>query len=142
MSTVFDLVALVERVIAELSPGQFLTLDYSDGPPGLEPYAQLAVDGDSYYLEVVSELHLPPTQWPLYSSILRAAGWSAPDDDTANWWQTATDPHLAARALVDALMTGRGCTAPDRFSVSIGTFPAPPDGGEPLPGTRGSGLAA
>lgn len=142
MSTVFDLAAFLDRLINELGPGQFLTVDYDNGRPGFEPYAQLAVDADSYYLEVVSEFYLPPTSWPLNSSILRTAGWSPPDDDTANWWQTATDPHLAARALIRALTVGRECIAPDRFSVSIGTFPAPPDGGEPVFGPSECGLAA
>jgi len=142
VSTTFDLVTLVEQVITDLLPGQFLTLDYDSGDPGREPYAQLAIEFDEYYLEVVSEHYLPPTEWPLNTRWLRSHGWSCPDESTANWWRTTSDAHLAARALVTALTTARACREPDRFSVSIGTFSPPPGGGKPLLDTRDQMVAA
>ena len=123
---------LVEQVVTELYLGQFLILDYDSGDPGNEPYAQLAVESDGYYLEVVSEHNLPPALWPLETRWLRTRGWAAPDESTDNWWRSSSDARLAALALVTALTVARACREPDRFSVSTGTFPVPPDGGEPL----------
>lgn len=132
----------VERAIAGLQPRQFLTLDYDSGDSGNEPYAQLAVEPSGFYLEVVSEHYLPPAQWPIDTAALRVRGWRPPDDDTANWWSTTTDAHVAARWLVTALMVGRTCRDLDRFSVSIGTFPPPPDGGQPQRDSRRTAVAA
>lgn len=142
METPFALVAAVERSIRGLRPGQFLTLDYDSGDPGNEPYAQLAVAPYALYLEVVSEHYLPPGQWPINTAALRTRGWSPPDGDTANWWCTATGAHAAARSLVTALMVARACLDVERFSVSIGTFPSPPGGGEPVPDTDAATVAA
>lgn len=142
MSTAFTLVTAVERAITGLRPRQFLTLDYDSGDPGNEPYAQLAVEPDEFYLEVVSEAYLPPGQWPINTAALRSRGWRPPDEGNANWWCTATDASTAARSLVTALMLGRQCLDLERFTVSIGTFPPPPDGGQSLPDTRASWVAA
>lgn len=136
------LVAAVERSIGGLRTGQFLIVDYDSGDPGNEPYAQLAVEPDELYLEVVSEHHLPAGQWPINTPALRTRGWSPPDGDTANWWCTATDAQAAALSLVTALMVARACLDVERFSVSIGTFPPPPDGGEPVPDTDAATVAA
>jgi hypothetical protein len=142
VKTAFALVTEVEHSIAGLRPGQFLTLDYDSGDPGSEPYAQLAVEPDELYLEVVSERYLPDGQWPINTAALRTRGWLPPDSDTANWWCTASDTHAAARSLVTALMVARACREVERFSVSIGTFPPPPDGGEPGPDTDAATVAA
>lgn len=142
METPFALVAAVEHSIRGLRPGQFLTVDYDSGDPGNEPYAQLAVEPDELYLEVVSEHYLPAGQWPINIAALRTRGWLPPDTATANWWCTATDAHAAAGSLVTALMVARRCLDVERFSVSIGTFPPPPDGREPVPDTDAAPVVA
>lgn len=142
VTSAIALVAAVERAIAGLQPRQFLTLDYDSGDPGNEPYSQIAVEPDGFYLEVESEHYLPGEQWPIDEAALRIRGWWPPDDQTANWWCTSSEARSAAKALVTALMVGRSCRDPERFSVSIGTFQPPPDGGQLLPDMHAGAIAA
>jgi len=123
-------------------PGQFLILDYDRGHLASPPYAQLAVEHDGFYLEVVSAYYVPTSECPLNTRWLRSHGWSSPDADTANWWRTSNDASHAARALVTALTVARSCRDPDRFSISMGSFPPPPGGGEPTRESEDATVAA
>jgi len=138
-----ELVGWVQAALDEITPGQFLLLEYlSEGTLPVEPYAQAALEPGGWHCEIVSALHLPPCIWPLDEGLLDETGWLAPDGRTDNWWRADVDLGLAAGLLVEALWDGRSCTDPDRYAVSIGTFPAGPDGGEPRPAPADLPLAA
>jgi hypothetical protein len=128
-----DLVAWVAAALTPITPGQFLLLEYlTDDDLPVEPYAQAALEPGGWHCEVVSASHLPSHRWPLRERALTRAGWRPPAGRTANWWQPDVALDSAAGVLVDALWTGRVCTDIDRFAVSVGTFPAPRGGGEPM----------
>jgi hypothetical protein len=124
----------VQAALDGITPGQFLVLEYltEDDLP-VEPYAQAALDPGGWYCEVVSDWYLPAHRWPMNELALARAGWQVRDDVTDNWWCADVDLASAAHLLVDALWNGRSCTDPDRFAISVGTFPTGPDGGEPIP---------
>lgn len=129
-----ELAEWVQAALDEVTPGQFLVLEYlTDEDLPVDPYAQAALDPGGWRCEVVSAHYLPAHRWPSDELALARTGWLAPDDRTDNWWLPDVDLVLAARLLVDALWDGRACTDPDRYAISIGTFPTGPDGGEPLP---------
>ncbi len=143
MDTRSELADWVQYALDEVTPGQFLLLEYlSDTDLPVEPYAQAAIDPGGWHCEVVSSRYLPTHRWPLDEPALLNTGWVAPGGGTENWWRTDVDLHRAARVLVDALWVGRACTDPDRYAISIGTFPSGPDDGRPLSAIDGLPLAA
>jgi hypothetical protein len=131
--SIFDVVGELETTITALLPGKFLIIEYGVDRLDEPPYAQLAVDPEGYYLELVSERYLPARDWPIDEAALRSGHWLAPDSSTDNWWRFADRPYLAARSLLHALTVGRSCTSHDLFTVRTGSFPSPPGGGEPIP---------
>jgi hypothetical protein len=138
-----ELAAWVQGALDETTPGQFLLLEYlAEADLPVEPYAQAAIDPGGWHCEVVSAHHLPAHRWPLDESALQRSGWSAPSDRTANWWRTDVGLDRAASLLVDALWVARACTDPDRYAISIGTFPTGPDDGRPRARPDGLPLAA
>lgn len=125
-----ELAAWVQSALDEVTPGQFMLLEYlTDDDVPVEPYAQAALDPGGWYCETVSGAHLPGHRWPIDEHAAMRHGWRAPDARTANWWQADVDLDRAAALLVDALWLARGCTDPDRYAISIGTFPSGADGG-------------
>ena len=142
-TTTVDVAGWVQAALDDVTPGQFLLLEYlSDEDLPVEPYAQAAIDPGGWHCEVVSARYLPVHRWPLDERALLRAGWQAPCDRTENWWRTDVDLELAAQLLVDALWVGRACADADRYAISIGTFPPGPGGGRPLPAPDGLPLAA
>ena len=138
-----ELADWVQAALDEITPGQFLVLEYlTDADLPVEPYAQAALDPGGWHCELVSPHYLPTHRWPIDEPAIDRAGWRPPDGRTHNWWSCDVDLDAAARLLVDALWDGRACTDPDRFAISIGTFPSRPDGGEPHPMPDGLPLAA
>ncbi len=127
-----ELIGWVQGALDEVTPGQFLLVEYltDEGLP-VEPYAQAALEPGGWSCEVVSARYLPGGRWPIDEPALARTGWSGPDERTDNWWRCDVEFGRAAALLVDALWSGRGCTDPDRFAVSTGTFPSPPDAVEP-----------
>lgn len=124
----------VHEALDTVQPGQFLLIEYLSGA-GLpvDPYTQAALDPGGWYCEIVSTQHLSAHRWPIDEPALARRGWRSPDGDTDNWWRPDVALDQAAALLVDALWIGRGCTVPDRYAISVGTFPSRPEGGEPLP---------
>jgi hypothetical protein len=124
----------VQSTLEEITPGKFLLLEYlTEGDLPVEPYAQAALDPGGWYCEVVSAHHLPGHRWGLDEVALARSGWRPPDLRTDNWWRADVDLGHAAAFLVDALWIARACTDPDRYAISVGTFPSGPEGGEPMP---------
>lgn len=126
-----ELVEWVQTALREITPGQFLLLEYltEDDLP-VEPYVQAALDPGGWYCEVVSSHYLPGHRWPLDEQALTRRGWRAPESGTGNWQQTDVAFDVAARLLVDAHWFGRGLSDPDRYAISIGTFPCGSRSGE------------
>ena len=117
----------------ELRPGQFIIVEYAT-PSGCdpEPYSQAAFHSDYIQLEVVSEVYLAASQWPIDAEALTRAGWHEPGEVVENWWRNADSAHETASLLVQALRRGRSCWDPQRFSWQMGTFPHGSDGGLPI----------
>ena len=114
----------VQAALDGTTPGQFLLLECLTGDDlPVEPYAQAALDPDGWGLEVASSHYLPGGPWPLDEVYLANAGWHCPGARTRNWWQTDVSLDAAAGLLVDALWFGRGVSDPDRYAISVGTFP-------------------
>ena len=129
-----ELVAWVQAELDSVAPGQFLLLEYlTDDDLPVEPYSQAALDPGGWHCEVVSNRYLPGHRWPLDEGVLARDGWQIPNGRTDNWWQSDVALEAAAGLLVDALWSGRDLTDPDRYAVSIGTFPCGQRGGESLP---------
>ncbi len=138
-----DLVPWVQAALDQVTPGQFLLIEYlTDDDLPVEPYAQAALDPGGWHCEVVSDRYLPRHRWPIDHLALSAAGWRPPGEGSDNYWVPDVDLGSAATLLVRGLMLGRGCTDPDRYAISVGTFPSGPHGGEPLPALDGLPLAA
>ena len=113
---------------------QFISVEYTTGHHLVpEPYAQAAHAEPELICEVVSDVYLPATEWPLDEVALRRAGWSAPSQGTENWWRMVTGTDQVAAALVEGLRVGRACRDPESFTWSVGTFPPGPGNGEPVP---------
>jgi hypothetical protein len=113
---------------------QFIIVDYATGRClSPEPYAQAAHAGPDLICEVVSGEYLPAGLWPLNEVALRRAGWSQPSPRDYNWWRLVETADQVAASLVDGLRLGRGCSDPQAFSWTVGTFPPGPGEGEPVP---------
>ena len=124
----------MQSALDEVTPGKFLILEYlTEEDLPVEPYAQAALDPGGWYCEVVSTHYLPGHRWSLDELALVRSGWHPPDQQTDNWWRADVGLEHAAGLLVDALWIARTCTDPDRYAISVGTFPSGPDGGEPVP---------
>jgi hypothetical protein len=96
------------------------------------PFVQAAPGPSGWYAEVVSELFLPEGSWPLDREWLRGAGWLAPNDSTDNWWREHVPAQDVVACLLDGLRCARTCLLPDVVTLSTGTFPPRPRGGQPL----------
>ena len=83
------LISQLGEHVEQLGVDQFIILEYTTGRHlAPEPYAQTAHAGpDGLICEVVSDVYLPASQWPLDEVALRRAGWSAPSPETENWWR-------------------------------------------------------
>jgi hypothetical protein len=128
-NTRHELADWVQAALDEVTAGQFLVLEYlTDENLPVQPYAQAALDPGGWSCEVVSTVHLPPRLWPSDAGALTRAGWFHPDGRTQNWWRAEVGLDAAGRVLVDGLWDGLGCTDPDRYAISIGTFPLVPLG--------------
>jgi hypothetical protein len=122
----------------------FVVLDFASADTSVGPYSQAAREVDGWYLEVVNDLYLPRSAWPLDELGLRRSGWLAPADGLGNWWRLAdedTEPTDLVRLLLGGLRDGRPCPAEGEFRITVGTSPTDPDDGEPLP-LSDLGLAA
>jgi hypothetical protein len=138
-----ELIEWVQDALDRVTPGQFLLIEYlTDQDLPVDPYAQAALEPGGWYCELVSGHHLPTHRWPLDEVGLRRSGWLVPGDGTDNFWRPDVDLREAAGILVGSLWVGRSCTDPDRYALSVGTFPSGPHGGEPLPIPAGLPLAA
>lgn len=125
------------RTLRRTRPGQFVLVEFveHEGVPPWDPwpYAQCMWEPDGWYCEVVSANFLPAERWPLDELTLRRAGWRAPAGPEDNWSIETLTAELAASAMVEALRRGRDCDDPRRYRWEVGTLPADPDGGEPVP---------
>ena len=125
---------LISEVLANMSPGSFLSIQYAYDADNLTPYAQAVPDADGVWCEIVSEQFLPAEQWPISTGYLAGKGWAAPTDDFPNWHKDGVPHEAAGHDILDGLRGGRGCDDPAKFRWHTGQFPAGPgpDGGVTL----------
>lgn len=127
--TWLETVVELDTVIAGMRWGQFVIVDYDlCGLRNEAPYAQAACDPHGWYAEVASETNA--AFWRHDATWLREAGWERPCADD-NWQRGIPNADDVARQLVDGLRFGRGCLLPDLFTIRVGRFDGPPDGGRP-----------
>ncbi|WP_432396473.1 TY-Chap domain-containing protein [Pseudarthrobacter sp. L19] len=125
---------LISEVLANMSPGSFLSIQYAYDADNLTPYAQAVPDADGVWSEIVSEQFLPAEQWPINTGYLAGNGWSAPTKTFPNWHKDGISPVDAGHEILDGLSGGWGCDDPAKFRWHTGQFPAGPgpDGGVTL----------
>jgi hypothetical protein len=123
----------VTETIGLLEPRGYLIMSAAVGLDP-DPYAQVACEAlGEYYLEVVSQHHLPDSTWPIDELALVAAGWEPPMGCTTNWSRMASSADEAAGLLIGALRFGRSCEDPDRYVGTVDRWPPPDDDDDPLP---------
>ncbi|QTG82579.1 TY-Chap domain-containing protein [Arthrobacter crystallopoietes] len=109
-----------------LKDGDFVLVEYGESTEdACAPYAQVALDEEGYWCEIVSNDYLPGDTWPLHGDVLKAAGWNAPDTSCPNWSSMRTGPQLTAGEVLAGLRHGRSC--PDVRQLSWHVATAPPE---------------
>ena len=115
--------ALAEE-IRWLKDGDFVMIEYGESTDdAIAPYAQVALDGDGYWCEIVSNDYLPGDTWPLHGDWLKEAGWDAPDADCPNWHSLRTGSQAVAAAVLDGMRNGRACSDVRLLDWRVATMP-------------------
>lgn len=123
-----DLLVEITAVVEGLRWRQFIVVDYDAVRLGDDaPYAQAACEPAGWYAEISSTQTVP--HWPENPQWLAANRWEAPEWG-GNWSRQSLNASLVPELLVSGLECGRGCLLVDLFTLRIGRFAMPPDGGQ------------
>ncbi|MGW6173680.1 TY-Chap domain-containing protein [Arthrobacter sp. NPDC055138] len=121
-----QVVGLIAEEIRWLKDGDFVMIEYGQSTDdAIAPYAQVALDEEGYWCEIVSNDFLPGDTWPLHGDLLKEAGWDAPDSACPNWHSLRTGCQATAEAVLAGLRYGRGCV--DVRNLNWRPASAPPE---------------
>ncbi|MGM0930080.1 MAG: TY-Chap domain-containing protein [Actinomycetota bacterium] len=119
-----QVVGLIAEEIRWLKDGDFVMIEYGESTDdAIAPYAQVALDEEGYWCEIVSNDYLPGDTWPLHGDVLKEAGWNAPDAHCPNWHSLRTGSQTTAVAVLAGLREGRGCADVRLLSWHTGMMP-------------------
>jgi hypothetical protein len=130
---------LIGQLVEAMPADSFLHIRYA-APAGRQPapYARATTGSEGVYCEIVSDAGLTPHQWRLSTHRLSDDGWSAPNENNANWHKAGVPRTEAAAQILNGIRFGRVPVEASELAWSVGHVP---DGSGPTSGvTLGAAL--
>ena len=123
---------LIGQLVEAMPADSFLHIRYA-APAGRRPapYARATTGSEGVFCEIVSDAGLTPHEWRLSTHRLSDDGWSAPNENYANWHKAGVPRAEAAAQILNGIRFGRVPVEASELVWSVGHVP---DGSAPAGG--------